>query len=238
MNDHVIISIRSDVLVLEAKGMHELVVGRGSPVPGVAIWSHPHRLVSAKNSADVAGAVGALARAPEDANSIGVHVEILRRRQFFHLDAGELFEVPKMVADSIHGVDAAVASVGEVLVPLAEVVGDDPLARRFVAVLIPSLRSRHGPALASHALASVGLELDVFPARLAPERDGLATGVDDVIACILVLEKKVENPTIKSSLSNLQRGQKPRERDLKPSSKKKFKIEISLSYIYLFSDVL
>ena len=82
------------------------------------------------------------------------------------------------------------APVGEVFIPFAEVVGNDPLASRFVSMLIPSLRSGHGSALAGHALASVGLELDVFPARLASERNGLATGVDDVISCILVLDKK------------------------------------------------
>ena len=102
MNDHVIIPIRSNVFVFEAKGMHELVIASGSAIPSVAIWSHPHRLVSIEHSADVAGAVGAFARAPVNPNSIGVGVEILRRRQFLHLDAGELFKMPKVVADSIH----------------------------------------------------------------------------------------------------------------------------------------
>ena len=83
------------------------------------------------------------------------------------------------------------APVREVFVPFAEVIGNDPLARGFVSMLIPSLRSRHGSALAGHALASVGLELDVFPAWLASERNGLAAGVDDVISCILVLKKSV-----------------------------------------------
>ena len=90
------------MLVFEAEGMHELVIASGSTVPSVAIWSHPHRLVSIEHSADVAGAVGAFAGAPENPNSIGVGVEILRRRQLLHLDTSELFEMPKVVADSIH----------------------------------------------------------------------------------------------------------------------------------------
>ena len=80
--------------------------------------------------------------------------------------------------------------MGEVFIPFAEVVRNDPLACCFVAMLIPSLRSRHGSALTGNAFAAVGLELDVFPARLASERNGLAASVDDVISCILVLEKK------------------------------------------------